>query len=239
MTYDFLSFPGEDHLHMGRANEDRIRIESRDGLTAAVVCDGAGSFGSGAEAAELISNALAQLLHRRFEALYAQPGDQVRTLLVRTVERTLGRYSRSSGIAKEALACTILAAAVHEDGRCICIHLGDGIILQKDRDQDRTSVVSCPMTGLAPHSTYLTMNCELERYLRFYRWQASSLERLVLLSDGAAEHLVRLRGGDGWVYAAGEPEICSIRRRLYSVKPRDDHSAVVISRIGDKKEERT
>lgn len=236
MICEYLTFPGSYHLHLGTANEDRVRVLSRDGLTAAAVCDGAGSFGSGAEAAELVADALTTLLHGDFDALFSAPGDRVRELLTGAVEQTLHGHSRRSGIPAKELACTILAAAVHEDGRCLCVHLGDGIILQKNKGDDCPSVVSCPMTGLAPHSTYLTMNCDMGRYLRLYRWESPDLERLLLLSDGAAEHLVRLRGGAGWVYTAGEPDIRSIRTRLHAAHPRDDHSALLICRISHKEE---
>ena len=86
------------------------------------------------------------------------------------------------------------------------------------------------MTGLAPHSTYLTMNCDLHRYLRVYRWESAALEQLLLLSDGAAEHLVRLQGGDGWVYSASAWDIHSIHTLLRTANPRDDHSVLLITR---------
>ena len=231
MIHAYLSLPGTDHIHLGRANEDRVRVLARDGLTAAAVCDGAGSFGAGAEAAELVSDTLTALLHREFDTLFSQPADKTRAKLAHTVEDVLRTHSRRRGIREQELACTILAAAVHEDGRCLCIHLGDGIILQQNEGDDCPSVVSCPMTGLAPHSTYLTMNCDLSHYLRLYRWRSADLRQLLLLSDGAAEHLVRLRGGAGWVYTAGEPDIQAIRARLHAANPRDDHSALLISRL--------
>lgn len=230
---DYFSLPGGDHMRSGRDNEDRISVRTHRAVTAAVLCDGAGSFGSGAEAAELTADALTRLLIRRFDALYKAPGDEVRLSAIQTIERTLHNYSRRTGIPARELACTILAAAVHADGRCICLHLGDGIILQKNGADGDYSVVSSPMNGLAPHSTYLTMNCDLGRYLRLYRWETADLDRLMLLSDGAAEHLVRLSGGAGWVYT-GSPGsgISALREGLIEKHPRDDCSTVLISRAG-------
>ena len=231
MIHACFSRPGTDHIHHGRANEDRVRVLSRNGLTAAAVCDGAGSFGAGAEAAELVSDTLTALMHRQFDILFALPAAMVRAQLAQAVEDVLRAHSRRRGIREQELACTILAAAVHEDGRCLCIHLGDGIILQQNDGDACPSVVSCPMTGLAPHSTYLTMNCDLGHYLRLYRWESADLRRLLLLSDGAAEHLVRRRGGEGRVYTAGEPDHQPLRTRLHAANPRDDHSALLISRL--------
>ena len=230
MNYAYLTATGTDHLHRGIPNEDRVRVLSRNGLTVAAVCDGAGSFGSGALAAELVAGELISLLSDRFDWLYRETAERSRSFLANAIEILLRDHSRRRGICEQELACTILAAAVHEDGRCLCIHLGDGIILQKEESSDSPSVVSCPMTGLVPHSTYLTMNCDLNHYLRLYHWESSDLCWLLLLSDGAAEHLVRLRGGAGWVYTAGDADIQAIRTHLRAAKPRDDHSALLISR---------
>ena len=236
MTYSFLTCMGRDHMLHSGSNEDRVRIVSHDGVTTAVVCDGAGSFRAGSDAAAKTADILTELLHRRFRELCTAPSADARKLICEAVETSLHSLSRRMGIAAQELACTILATAVHTDGRCLCVHLGDGIILQKDKGNHRPSVVSCPMTGLVPHSTYLTMNCDLDRYLRFYRWESDCLEQLLLLSDGAAEHLVRLQGGDGWVYTAGEMAFDAIRTRLLEANPRDDHSVVLISRKQEKED---
>ena len=226
-----FSGTGCDHLHKGLANEDRISVQSRPGLTAAVICDGAGSFHSGAAAAELTAAFLSAFLLEHFEALYTQLGDRAQRTLAEAVEERLRAYEAHTGTAARELACTILAAAVHEDGRCICLHLGDGIILQQNTPDAVPSVVSSPMTGLAPHSTYLTMNCDLHRFLRFYRWECAHLSAIVLLSDGAAEHLVKLSGGAGWTYTApGGLSLPHIRAFLSKKHPRDDHSCALISR---------
>lgn len=230
MFHEYFTSPGSFHLHRGSPNEDRVLVSCRDGLTSAAICDGAGSFDFGSDAAEVVCKTITELFHTRFEMLFCIPTTELREILVRTVEDALREYSRICGIRENELACTILAAAVHEDGRCLCIHLGDGIILQKNTDDHSLSVVSCPMTGLAPHSTYLTMNCDLHRYLRVYRWESAALEQLLLLSDGAAEHLFRLQGGDGWVYSASAWDIHSIHTLLRTANPRDDHSVLLITR---------
>lgn len=230
MTYECFSAPGSHHLDLAVPNEDRILVSCREDLTAAAVCDGAGSFGFGAQAAEVMCQTVTALLLAEFDAFYHASSQQMRERLATAAENALREYARCHRIREQELACTVLAAAVHADGRCLCVHLGDGIILQKNKDDHRLSVVSCPMTGLAPHSTYLTMNCDLLHYLRIYRWESASLEQLLLLSDGAAEHLVRLQGGAGWVYTAEGSDLRTIRTRLRTSNPRDDHSAVLLTR---------
>ena len=43
--------------------------------------------------------------------------------------------------------------------------------------------------------------------------------------------MVQLRGGAGWGYTAGTPDMHPIRTRLHAANPRDDHSALLISRL--------
>lgn len=231
LTHDYFSRPGDLHLRSGKSNEDRISILECNRLTAIALCDGAGSSPSGAAAAELTARTLTGLLTERFQELYTADGDSARLIAVQAVEQCLRSHSLETGTPPEDLACTILAAAVDVEGRCICLHLGDGIILQRNSFDDGPSVVSCPMTGLAPHSTYLTMNCDMTRYLRYYRWQCPQLAQLMLLTDGAAEHLVCLHGGRGWVYTAQQSlDIPELLTHLIQRNPRDDYSTALISR---------
>lgn len=231
MTHDFFSRPGSFHLQAGIPNEDRATVVTHGGVTAAVVCDGAGSARHGADAAALTAQTLAPMLAKEFTALFETDGASFRLRILRAVEQALEQYRLRTGIPAQELACTILAAAMNEQGQCICLHLGDGILLQKRQCEDGPSVVSAPMTGLAPHSTYLTMNCDLSRFLRCYRWEDAHLEQLLLLTDGAAEHLTSLQGSRGWVYTGPLPmDLAAMLPHLTRLRPRDDHSAVLLTR---------
>ena len=230
MNCNYFSFPGTRHLQAGQENEDRITVRARGGITAAVLCDGAGSADFGAAAADLTGRVLARLLTEEFDALYESDPDLARSRAIREVEQALLDHSRAQGIEPRMLACTILAAAAAEDGRCLCLHLGDGIIFHRNREDPRLRVVSCPMTGLVPHSTYLTMNCDMSRYLRLYRFREPELSELLLLTDGAAEHLVRLKDARGWVYTQPTSDLARVHARLVRCGPRDDCSAVRITR---------
>lgn len=196
-----------------------------------MICDGAGSASAGGTAAALVSRLLAEVMAKRFRELFCCDGASARRRIAQLVTRRLRDHSRSAGIPERELACTILACAMDAQGRCICFHLGDGIILQRDRGAKRMDVVSPPMNGLIPGSTYLTMNCDLWRYLRYYRWQSGRTAELLLLSDGAAEHLVRRQGGAGWsLVPDGPTDLRSLRSRLEAGAPRDDYTAARLTR---------
>lgn len=208
--------------------EDQGAWKSMADVSAAVLCDGAGSFSGGAAAARLTAGLLSEVLCSRFEELYCSDGGTARLTVSRMVTELLTEYSRSTGIPGRELACTILAAAMDSRGRAVCFHLGDGIILQRDRGE--YSPVTGPRRGAVPGSTYLTMNCCLWQHLRFCRWQSDTLERLLLMTDGAADHAAERQPG-GWCFRPDpetEPE--ELRRWLQRQKPRDDYSAAMLTR---------
>lgn len=225
----FFTFTGQAHAAARQPGEDHAAAYDETALSVAVVCDGAGSAAAGGAAAALVSRFLARTLAEQFQEFYLCDGATARMRVTRQVTEKLQAHSRISGIPEQELACTILAAAMDKDGRCVCFHLGDGIILQKDRGREKLSVVSAPMNGLTSHSTYLTMNCEMWRYLRYYRWQSAETEQLLLLSDGAAEHLVRRQGGAGWTF---NPDLSTdpdcLQHYLHRQKPIDDYTMAQI-----------
>ena len=44
------------------------------------------------------------------------------------------------------------------------------------------------MNGLSTKFTFLTMNCDLNQYLQFYRWKESDSGTFLLMTDGAQEY---------------------------------------------------
>lgn len=222
----FFTCTGSRHRAEGRPCEDHGAAAVRGDVTAAVLCDGAGTKSGGAEAARVTAGLLAEVLCGRFEELYHSDSGTARLTVARLVTDALLAESRSAGIRKEELGCTILAAAMDSRGRAVCFHLGDGIILQRDRGA--YSVVTGPSRGKVPGSTYLTMNCDLWQHLRYCRWQSGSLERLLLMTDGAADHAAEHRPG-GWGFALpAELDLEALGRHLDRLEPEDDYSAAML-----------
>lgn len=225
----FFTCPGQFHTAARMPGQDHAAAYDENDLSVVIVCDGAGSAAAGGTAAALVSRLLARILAEQFQEFYLCDGATARMRLTQLVNQTLQEHSRLSRIPEQELACTILAAAMDRSGRCVCFHLGDGIILQKDRSGGKLSVVSAPMNGLTGHSTYLTMNCDMWRYLRYYRWQSADTQQLLLLTDGAAEHLVQRSGGAGWTFRpdlSADPE--HLQRYLQEKEPEDDYTLAQI-----------
>lgn len=226
-----FSQPGAYHRERGQDNEDFVTTACTDSVAVCVLCDGAGGLKAGGIAAKLVSQSIADVLLRDFSELYASDGNCAGRKIVLQVYRSLTGYSLAAGIPASDLGCTILAAAMDREGRCISFHLGDGIILRHRQYQSHWQVVSAPRNGLWENSTYLTMNCDMLRQIHFCRWKDPQLHRLLLLTDGAAEHLTHRSGKDGWVLPHPPdtaPE--TLRRYLDKRSPMDDYSLGMLIR---------
>ncbi|MBQ2724543.1 MAG: protein phosphatase 2C domain-containing protein [Clostridia bacterium] len=180
-----VSLAGRYHAERGMNSQDRYSAVSGNDCSAAVLCDGAGSFAAGELAAELVSGTLAEFLCRSFEECFAEKQDVLLRRLVMIVEDTLNVCAREKGLDPGEMACTILAAVMHEDGRCLCLHLGDGMILRRRQHGNGLELVSRPANGIDSSSTYLTMNCSLFEHLRLFRWKQEDIEGIFLLTDGS------------------------------------------------------
>ena len=164
--------------------QDHISIVSEANRTTIVLCDGAGSSPYGGEAAKITADVLGKHLNNNFEwYLYDNISDTKRRL-VQVIDNELIKTAKKMNINPSLLATTILAVCIDNEGKFIGVHLGDGSILWNVKGEDGIKTVSSPQRGYRPNSTYLTMNCPLFYYMRFYRWSKPEAKRIILLSDG-------------------------------------------------------
>lgn len=199
-------------------------------LAGVVLCDGAGVIAAGGKAAQLVSATLANLLQNDFLNLYYCDGTTAKWKVIQAIQQCLVAYAKATGIPASDLACTILAAVADCEGRCVCFHLGDGIIMRQKNGSHCWDIVSSPRNGLAKNTTYLTMNCNMWCQLQYYRWKDPELKQLLLLTDGASEHLtIRAKNGR-WDLAEDDvSHISAIKIRLDELKPKDDYSCGMIT----------
>ena len=226
-----FSEAGSYHRTQEQANEDAIVSMTNDSVAVVVACDGAGSLSAGGIAAKLASETVAKELLLTFDELYCSDSASARWNLAKAVTACLSSYGEQHNLATSDLACTIVAAAMDTEGRCICFHLGDGIIFRRKTDSISWDSVSSPRNGLTKNTTYLTMNCNLWHYLQYYRWKDPKTESILLLTDGASEHLVR-RGRDyEWrLMRKCQSNTTNIKKFLESIDPHDDYSCGMIIR---------
>lgn len=226
-----FSETGGYHRSVKAENEDAVFSVSTDSVVAVAVCDGAGGLCGGGVAAKLVSETVGSELINRFKEFYVSDSVSAKWKIAQKITECLSFYAEQNSLAQSDLACTVMAAAMDIEGRCICFHLGDGIIFRKKKGSACWDVVSSPQNGLKKNTTYLTMNCDLGLRLQYYRWKDPAAERLMLLTDGAAEHLVNRDRKHGWTFANGRDfEIHGIKNYLDGLSPEDDYSGGMIIR---------
>lgn len=224
---------GTFHVERNMANEDCVVTLKSDNLAVSVITDGAGGKKAGKEAAQLLAPAFAEWIFNTFLELYYRKGDFVRGEAVRIINSCLKAYARSHGCEENDLACTLMASAMDSKGRCLCIHLGDGVMLRRmDGDEtDQAEVVSLPENGPTAQTTFLTMNCNMWQHIRYCRWKDPNTECIISLTDGAQAHVAKMDNTEGWSLAAScQLDAQHIIEYLINEQPSDDYSFAVISK---------
>lgn len=221
---------GRYHKEKNMPNEDHASFAQNSQLAVIAIADGAGAMGNGGAAAVVASNALCEELFTKFQEYYFSNGDTAKRKIALLINQLLTQYSQENNVDPSSLACTIMVAAMDAEGRCICFHLGDGIILRRKKNHETWDVVSSPRNGLQSNTTYLTMNCEMWCNLQFYRWKDSEHESLLLLTDGASNHLVNRDDHSGWQFTPDcEVNMDSIKKYIDEKMPDDDYTCGIVS----------
>ena len=202
MEVSHACYMGQYHKKQNGFCEDRFQYRQGKQYSSIALCDGATMAKRGGMAAEIVAQCVADQLYAQFgRYLYEEPDTVIRELTGKIEDRLLAQAERE-GVAAYEYACTIMAAAMNTQGQFLCIHLGDGMILRKQKGKDTFQLVSKSENILLPNKTYLTGNCVLFRHMRFYRWYQEETEKLLLLTDGGTHCLlipVQVRGD--WEYA--------------------------------------
>lgn len=231
-SYSF-SRAGKFHTERNMPNEDYVAILKDDDLVVSAITDGAGGKKAGKEAAQLIAPVIAEWIFDTFWEQYYRDGEVVRREAVQIINSRLKPYAQTHGIKETDLACTLIVAAMDSQGRCLCIHLGDGVILRRNMKHaaNQADIVSTPENGATKNATFLTMNCNMWQHIRYCRWRNPDTECIITLSDGAQIPVVELDSVEGWLVTAS----ClldekSIVAHLILQSPTDDCSLAIISR---------
>ena len=204
--------------------QDYYSVIEEDGLSILVICDGAGNKKGGTVAAKLVSEIVVKYLYENFEKLYFMNSEDAKRRIVQKIDNCLSEYSETEGIADKELGCTIIAVAIDKEQRCICLHLGDGIIFHYKYNQTVPRVISSPMNGLTTKFTFLTMNCNLNQYLKFYRWKEKDSGTFLLMTDGAQEHFMKNQES----FLDGLKNLDELQTCLDVCSPVDDYSCGII-----------
>jgi len=212
-------------------SEDYVVTHIAPTMGAAVVADGAGSSKAGLIAAQILAPRILHWICESFEEICYGDGEIVRRKAVQIITKCLRTYAVDHDIDETELACTLSAAAMDSKGRCLCINLGDGIILRQKEGHPKNvaDIVSRPENGLIANSTYLTMNCNMWEHIRFYRWMDDTTTSIIMMTDGASEHIAPGDCTDHW-HLTAPCQLDTIHAQTYleHTTPEDDYSFAMI-----------
>ena len=160
--------------------QDKGCVVRKDKVIALALCDGAGSVLNAAVGAQEMALTIANVLCDNWERYQQVFPDVIRREIYIKIRRKLEALSNQYQCEKEEFASTIIAFAT--DGKqCIGIHLGDGEIVSND--SDGIYVLSYPVNGVNPDSTYLTTSKCAYKKIRVYRFLRTHT-KYMLCTDG-------------------------------------------------------
>lgn len=171
---------GQQHLKSGRACDDAAFAASVKDCRAVAVCDGAGSRKYAREGARIASRISALYMSANFDELYSMPDGRCGAAVLYIVRRALCDEADKLGCGVRELGSTLMACAVHDDGRSIVLHIGDGVIDRLGEDGS-LSVLSEYDHDIAENVTELTTTADAS--VREYKSRKRCI--YMMYTDGA------------------------------------------------------
>lgn len=188
ITVGNVTIVGQKHINRGVPCEDSSIAVQKNGVSAVVVADGAGSkqytharFGSKA-----CVEAISDLLCEHFDALYNENREAaIRSLVIARVHIAFAELinEMEEVTSMEQLSCTLLFCAV-KDRRVLAGHIGDGLMVRIS--SDGICPLTMPQNDPAGHTYFVTANHAAD-YLRIVKTTTDNLHAVCLMSDGVQD----------------------------------------------------
>jgi serine/threonine protein phosphatase PrpC len=184
--YAGASIIGRSHETSGTVQDSWHHYYYFKQVFSVCVCDGAGSAKFSQSGAETTAKSVATRLARNFEKAFSVPQEFFDKMVPEIREKTLPPIATKNSCALCDLACTAVAIAVHEDGRYVYWHLGDGGIIARFGDELR--VLSTPKKGEYANETFFITERDAAQNAQFGVGGANDdsppLTGLAVFSDG-------------------------------------------------------
>lgn len=180
---------GTSHIFSGLPCQDRAGCIRKNGVGVLALSDGAGSCPCSQETAEQAVQWTLKQLPERFDEWYElakTAPEEMKRSFVQEIQTALGQC----GIEPADGYCTLLLFGVHEDGRWLAGHIGDGIILIQEAETPM-QLLSGPENGEYKNETFFINEPEdvAAAHFRIHTGMANLPLRVLISSDGC-EHLL-------------------------------------------------
>lgn len=128
---------GVRHLKEDGECQDRAltAYRSENGVVAAAVSDGAGSYSYSQYGADIAVKIAVQKLTEHFDSLYYAEESTFVLEMINDIRDAFFQKAEKLGCEYYELSATLLCAAMAEDGRYLYFHVGDGVVIASDYEQ--------------------------------------------------------------------------------------------------------
>ena len=195
--YAGVSYQGLYHEQASLPCQDAWYGQVKNGVTVCAVSDGAGSAELSQFGSQLAVEVASSFMCTQFENLYAADDITVRKAIFDCVMPRFVALEEEHGRPLKAFAATLICLAVHEDGRWMSIHLGDGMILVQAGE--KLIPLSLPENGEFSNQTWFLTSDGAPRHTRVQKgngfFQGNQATGFILCSDGVENSLAAVRTG--------------------------------------------
>lgn len=177
---------GSGHKKRGTPCQDSTYCLQRNRVRVIALADGAGSAAFSHFGASAITEAIANYVAENYSDLFSVTHSEVQASIAKAIRGVLVQQATRLECSDKDLSSTFLLVAVYKD-TFLALHIGDGVIGQYCRES--LEVLSAPENGEYANMTWFTTTKDLEKVIRVYRGDASSISGFILMSDGVEPSL--------------------------------------------------
>ena len=179
----YAAVPGISHNQSDfESCEDVVSAECDESFACVCLADGAGSARFARLGASEVVQSTIRLLKEQFDGLFEMDDSSVAKAIVdNCLESIKKSYGESEGFDIRDYSSTLLVVAIHED-RCICAHVGDGIIGR--RDDNEVGIISFPWNGEFKNVTVFVTSEDVLSAIDVKKFKLGKETGFFVMSDG-------------------------------------------------------
>ena len=178
---------GQTHIFDNTPCQDVIVKYISETNSTLALCDGAGSCDNSEIVAKVTAQFACEYISNNFEGIYESETKNDSYRLNHQFLHKLYDYWNHKKIPITERSCTLLAVAIHNDGRWISMHIGDGgIFIQNDIS---TRLESIPENGMFPNVTFFLSDYDADEHIYWSKGFFVSNGGFLLTSDGCFDLL--------------------------------------------------
>lgn len=179
---------GKMHEKEKLACQDAVTGAVKNGVMVITGADASSENDFGKRGAEVAADTLKKLFLDYFDELYEMEKKDLQYNLIIQVRKRLYELCEEFNISLNDVKSTLMAFAYDRPTkRAIMVHLGDGYIVAKMKNQYR--IVSYPENVGNRYCTFMTSNIPVADKIKVYRGKMEDLQRVYLLTDGWCEFI--------------------------------------------------